>query len=71
MSPESVRSWLRIMAEFAAVAVAAFILVHETLSSGVPDATLIGAGLLLLGLPPAFRADEWWKRGTRDGGPEK
>ncbi len=71
MSPEAVRQWLRIIAEFAAVVVAAFILIHETLAPGVPDATLIGAGLILLGLPPAFRADEWWRRSNRDPGPEK
>lgn len=36
-------------------------LVHETLS-GSPQPLIVGAGLVLLGLPPALRLDEILRR---------
>lgn len=38
-----------------------FMLVHETLS-GSPQPLIVGAGLVLLGLPPALRLDEILRR---------
>jgi hypothetical protein len=70
VSPEAVRAWTRILRDFAIVLVGVFILLHETLVNGTPDPILIGAGLILLGLPPALRFDEWLKGGT-DGDSEK
>lgn len=38
-----------------------FMLVHETLSN-TPEPVIIGAGLILLGLPPALRLDDALRR---------
>lgn len=59
VDPEAVRAWTRILRDFAIVIVGVFILIHETLTTQTPNPLLIGAGLVLLGLPPALRADEW------------
>lgn len=66
LSPEAARAWSRIARDFAIVVVGIFILVHETLKTMSPDPILIGAGLVLLGVPPALRADEWL-RGKDEG----
>ena len=65
--PEIVRAWIRIVRDLVIVAVATFILVHETVTSRDPNPTLVGAGLVLLGIPPALRADEWLRRRDRNG----
>jgi len=65
--PEIVRAWIRILRDVAIVAVATFILVHETITSRDPNPTLVGAGLVLLGIPPALRADEWLRRKGPNG----
>jgi hypothetical protein len=62
---DAVRAYIRILRDAALVFVGAFILIHETLTNQEPNPVLIGAGLVLLGLPPALRADEWI-RGGRD-----
>lgn len=69
MDPEAVRAWQRILRDFVIVALAAFILVHETITEGTPNPTLVAAGLVLLGLPPALRVDEWLRRRDKDDGP--
>lgn len=58
MSPEAAREWIKILRDVATVSLAAFILIHETIASRDPNWELIGAGLTLLGLPPALRIDE-------------
>lgn len=57
MNPDTVKAWQPVLRDFVIVAVAAFILLHETVVSGNPNAYLIGAGLALLGAPVAIRAD--------------
>lgn len=69
MDPEIASAWGRILRDVAIVIVGVFILLHETLQSGAPDPALIGAGLVLLGVPPALRADEWLNR--RRGGKDE
>lgn len=66
--PEIVRAWIRILRDLAIVAIAAFILIHETVTSRDPNPTLVGAGLVLLGIPPALRADEWIRRKGNNNG---
>lgn len=66
MDPEALRAWTRILRDFAIVIVGVFILLHETLSVGDPNPLLVGAGLVLLGLPPALRADEWLRNRDAD-----
>lgn len=47
-------------------------LVHETLASRPANIYIIGAGLAALGLPPAFRLDEFRrKNGNGNGNGEK
>lgn len=46
-----------IVRDLAIVAVALFMLVHETTFSVSPNPYVIGAGLTLLGVPPALRID--------------
>lgn len=68
MSPENARAWARILRDFAIVIVGVFMLLHETLTSAEPNPLLIGAGLVLLGLPPALRADEWLRNRENGNG---
>ncbi len=58
MTPAAANEWIKILRDLATVALASFILVHETVAARSPNWELIGAGLTLLGIPPALRADE-------------
>lgn len=49
------RLWTRIARDLALLAIAMFILIHETLAEGSPNPTLIGAALACLGVPTALR----------------
>lgn len=64
MQPVTAKAWTRILRDVAIVIVGAFMLVHETLNE-TPNAYIIGAGLVALGLPPALRLDA--RRGADDG----
>lgn len=66
VSPDAARAWTRILRDFVIVLVGVFILLHETLTKDTPDPILIGAGLILLGLPPALRFDEWLTKSSGD-----
>ena len=67
MDPEIARAWTRIFRDFALVFLGVFMLVHETVTSRAPNPYLIAAGLVLLGVPPALRADQWLRnRGDDD-----
>ncbi len=68
MDPENVSTWLPIVRDLAMVAIAALILLHETLFNHDPNAVLIAAGLSLLGIPAAIRADS--KRTQKNGNPD-
>lgn len=70
MNPDDARAWGRILRDLVIVAVGAFILLHEEFGRGSPDPILIAAGLTMLGLPPALRADEW-RFGRKGNGQEK
>ncbi len=55
---DAVQAWQRIFRDVVAVTVGAFMLVWQTVFAVTPNALLIGAGLVALGLPPALRIDE-------------
>jgi len=71
VNPEIARAWVRIIRDLSLVLVGTFILLHETLVDRAADPLRIGAGLVLLGLPPALRADEWLRGKDDDGSHEK
>jgi hypothetical protein len=50
-------SWLRILRDTLIVVVGTFMLVFETVFVPAPNAYVIAAGLVALGLPPALRLD--------------
>ncbi len=50
-------AWMRIVRDTAIVTVGTFMLVFETVFVTNPNAYIIGAGLVALGLPPALRLD--------------
>lgn len=58
MTPEVVREWVKIGVSIVSASVGVFMLVHETIAAhGEPNLSLIGAGLALLGIPPALHFD--------------
>lgn len=61
----------RTVRDFAAVAVGVFMLVWQTVFTTTPNPLLIGAGLVLLGLPPALRVDQFISRENGEGGKKK
>jgi len=63
MTPEELRQWQSIFRDLVVVVLAAFMLVYETVVAGTPNAYIIGAGLTLLGIPAAVRADTWRRKG--------
>lgn len=67
VNPDAVSAWGRIVRDVAIVLVGVFILLHETVSGGPPDPVLIGAGLVLLGVPPALRLDALRDKKGDDG----
>lgn len=66
-SPKVVREWVRIFRDVAIVVVAGFMLVFETVFAAGPNPIIIGAGLTLLGIPPALRLDEVLRSGRGRG----
>lgn len=56
-TPAELRQGQRILRDFTILFLGAFILLWQTLFVATPNPLLIGAGLVLLGLPPAFRLD--------------
>ncbi len=50
-------AWMRIVRDTVIVVVGTFMLVYETVFIQNPNAYVIGAGLVALGLPPALRLD--------------
>jgi hypothetical protein len=50
-----------VLRDVAIVAVAGFMLIYETIATASPSPYLIGAGLTLLGIPPALRFDELFR----------
>lgn len=63
-------AWMRIVRDTVIVVVGTFMLVFETVFVPSPNAYVIGAGLVALGLPPALRLDmrtSGRRRGDRPG----
>ncbi len=50
-------AWMRIIRDTVIVLIGSFMLVFETVFAANPNAYIIGAGLVALGLPPALRLD--------------
>jgi hypothetical protein len=50
-------AWMRIVRDTTIVVVGTFMLIFETVFVASPNAYVIGAGLVALGLPPALRLD--------------
>lgn len=65
MTPDDVRAWQSIFRDIVITVLAAFMLVFETVFAVDPNVYVIGAGLTLLGLPPALRLDTWRRRGEK------
>ncbi len=57
-TPELASQWQRIFRDIVAAAVGAFMLIWQTVFVMTPNALIIGAGLVALGLPSALRLDE-------------
>lgn len=66
LDPETVRSWVRIGRDTLIVVLGGFMLVWQTVFAADPNPLLVGAGLVLLGLPPALRLDEVFKPSPKD-----
>lgn len=64
MTPQQWRTWQGIFRDVTITLVAAFMLVYETVVATDPNAYVLGAGLTLLGIPPALRLD---RRRGRNG----
>lgn len=66
MTPEALSAWVPIIRDLAIVLVATFMLIYEVVVKTDPNPYVIGAGLTLLGVPPALRVDT--KRRQRRNG---
>jgi hypothetical protein len=66
VDPDVLRAWQTIFRDFVIVLLAAFMLIYETVWV-TPNAYIVGAGLTLLGIPPALRLDRR-RRDKKHGG---
>jgi hypothetical protein len=66
LTPEQLRTWQNIFRDVTITVLAAFMLVYETVFTQNPNPYLIGAGLTLLGIPPALRLDHRRNRDTHE-----
>ncbi len=66
MDPDAVAAWQAILRDLLIVLLGIFMLVYETVFV-VPNAYIVGAGLTLLGVPPALRLDRRRRDKKRDG----
>lgn len=57
MTTDQWRAWQAIFRDVTITLTAAFMLVYETVVVESPNAYIVGAGLTLLGIPPALRLD--------------
>jgi hypothetical protein len=57
LDPKAAREWTRIARDIVILFVAAFMLIYETIVVQSPNLYVLGAGLTLLGIPPALRLD--------------
>ena len=63
VDPNVARQWVRIFRDVAITTVAAFMLIYETVVVKAPNVYIVGAGLTLLGIPPALRLDYFLRGG--------
>lgn len=66
MTPQQIRAWQAIARDIVITVVATFMLIFETVGSESPNPYIIGAGLTLLGIPPALRIDRARRSNTDD-----
>jgi hypothetical protein len=59
LSINRVRDWIKIGRDIVIVGVGAFMLIFETTRVATPNDLIVGAGLVLLGVPPILRLDSW------------
>lgn len=57
-TPEEARAWARIGRDFLLLLLGAFLLVWQTVFAVTPQPLIVGAGLVVLGFPPALRLGE-------------
>ncbi len=66
MDPNVLKAWQGIFRDVVITILATFMLSYETVFVGNPNAYIIGAGLTLLGIPPALRLDKLRKKPDED-----
>lgn len=57
-NPEVFKAWQRIIRDTVITILGTFMLVWQTVFVLTPQPLLVGAGLFLLGVPPALRLDD-------------
>lgn len=62
---KAVREWVKIFRDLVITFTAAFMLIYETVEIASPNPIVIGAGLTLLGIPPALRLDAFFRPSGR------
>ena len=68
MTPDIAQAWIRVIRDLALVLLGVYILLYEVHREGDVRETLIGAALILFGLPAALRTDEWLRNGRSKNG---
>jgi hypothetical protein len=71
LNPDAVNAWLSILRDVVITMVAAFMLIYETVVKATPNPYIIGAGLTLLGVPPAIRLDRLRRKNGNGHSPIK
>ena len=59
LTPEKARAWQRILRDAGNTLIGWFLLVWQTVWASEPNYLIVGAGVVLVGLAPALRADQW------------
>jgi hypothetical protein len=62
VSPDQFRAWQGIFRDIVITVLAAFMLVWQCVFAAAPNIYIIGAGVTLLGVPPALRLDSLRRR---------
>lgn len=58
-TPEKARAWQRIARDIGNTLVGWAMLIWQTVFAAEPNYLIVGAGVVLVGLAPALRADQW------------
>lgn len=70
MNHDAFRAWQGIFRDIVITCVAAFMLIYDTVFKDTPNLYVIGAGLTMLGIPPALRLDQARRLGKEGDGNE-